>query len=222
MGESSLPDTLLTRLDELERQMRDLNQSAQTQYSSIKDGSLRILNEAGETVIDIGKTSDTNFGIIIYSPEGRQIFSAGRGVSAAPPGIVPLVVGGSAVVSGTSFRPGTTSASFTVIWTGTLFSIGPDVFWTVNIFPNSGNMDFRVRILEQGGGTATNVYLDTAITANGNRNGTFAIPTACLVPATGTDPLGRFYTLTFEAKRNSGASPVDIQPTSMPLNANFI
>ncbi len=223
MGETSLPDTLLTRLDELERQMRDLNQSAQTQYSSIKEGSLSILDAAGNTVIQVGKFGTSEYGIVIFTSEGRRVFAVGQGVlSAAPPGTVSMVVGTSAVVSGTSFRPGTASASFVNLWTGQFFSIGPDVSWAVTIFPNAGNMDFRVRIQEAGAGTPTNVYLDQNITVNGNRSASFAIPTACLIAGTGTDTIGRFFILTFEAKRNSGASPVDVQPTRMPFNANFV
>lgn len=223
MAETSLPQSLLTRLDDIERQLRDINQSAQTQYASIKDGTLTVLDAAGDTVIQIGKLTTGEYGISIYSSEGRKIYSVGQGItSAAPPGTVAMLPGTSAVTSGTSFRPGTASAAFTTLWTGMFFSIGPDVSWAATIFPNGGNMDFRVRIQEAGAGTPTNVFLDQNISANGNRSDNFTIPTACLIAGSGTDTVARFFILTFEAKRNSGASPVDIQPTRMPFNANFV
>ncbi len=222
MGESSLPDTLLTRLDEIERQQRDLNQSAQTQYSSIREGALTILDGDGNAIIRLGKLSDTAYGIVVVSGENRQVFAAGPGISTAPPGIVPMVVSTSAIVGGTSFRPGTNSASLTEIWKGEFFSVGPDVFWTVTIFPNAGNMDFRVTIQEEGGGPEQTVWNETGTTANSVRSATFAIPTSCLVPATGTDVLGRFFLIRMLAKKNSGPASVDIAIQRHPLNASFI
>ncbi len=221
MGEVSTEQTLLTQLAELERRVRDTEQSANTQYASIREGALTILDGDGNVVITLGKVATDKYGIVIYSLEGRQVFAAGPGLSPAPPDIVPMIALGQVSSAGT-FRPGTTSGTLTELWRGHFFSTAPDIFWPIVVAPNGSTMEIAVTI-QQEGGTEINVYSEAAITgATANRSGTFAIPTTCLVPGTGTDVLGRFFFFRYYARRTAGATTVDIGQQYPPTNAQFL
>lgn len=216
------PQDLLTMIDDLNRQVRDISTTAQTQYSSVKEGGITILDGDGNPVIFIGKAS-TSYGITIFTPENRALFSAGRDLSAAPPVTCVMFVGVSALKStATADRPGTTSGTLTEIWAGDFFSVGPDIFWSVIVAPNAQTMQFQVTIQEDAG-TEQVVYNETGITLLGSRSDTFTIPTSCLATGTGTDVLGRFFRLRYYARRSAGATgTVDVGLARHPLNANFV
>lgn len=189
-------------LDDLKKRVRDLEMAAR-----INSDRVRISTVDGY--------------MQIFSPEGRQVFAAGNLVSAAPPAYIGMTPTAIASVS-TSFRPGTTSASYAEIWVGDFFAVGPDIFWQAWVFPNGGNMDWKITIQEAATGIETDVFTEAGLTSNTTASGVFTIPTACLTPATDTGILGRFYRLRFLAKRNSGAAQVDIAMIGMPYNFDSV
>jgi hypothetical protein len=225
MPEVNHPDSNEGRLRDIERRLKSVETAPRAEYTSVQSGKTRYLDENGDAVISIGKLGATQWGILIESVEGRQVFALGRGISAAPPAYVQMYTAQGAIVSthGTP-NPGTVSSTLAELWHGSFFATGPDVFITAVAFPGSGQtMSVSFTIQEEGGGMETTVHSQTGITVSSNVTETFAIPTACLVPGTGVDPLGRFFTLRAYAARTAGSTDtVDLAFRRSPSNANFI
>jgi hypothetical protein len=173
---------------------------------------------SGTNPVIVGKLPDDTYGILIVNENGRVVQQSGTAGFVAPQQAIPMFPNGGASVS-TSFRPGTTSGSFTELWRGDFWSTAPDVSYDLVVFPNAGNMDWRIRVYEYGtpaNGTPTVAASGAGETANIERSGSFTIPSACLV--SGTDPVGRRMTIRVEAKRNSGSAQVDVAVAGPPIN----
>jgi hypothetical protein len=238
-----LPTTLESTLADLERRLQIMERTSRNALSSIRDGALTIQDAAGNPVVVIGKQADGTYGVRSLDASGRTLVSLGQvpggahGIQvanvngrvlfqvtsengqAAPYAFVPAITGVNDVISGgaSGFRPGTTNAAFTELWRADFYSVGPNVNYDFSFWAAASSMDWRILAFEETTGTPTVVASGTE-TTNVARQGTFSLPAACLIAGTGTDPVGRFMTLRLEAKKNSGASTVDVSQNAPYFN----
>jgi hypothetical protein len=197
-----------------------MESTSRLQSSSIKEGTLRLLDSAGNSIVVLGKQDDgASHGISVWNANGRSLMwvTSEQG-QRAPVSYAAATPNGSASVAG-SLRPGTSSASFFELWRADLYSIGSLVNYDITAFANGGNMDWRILAYEYYAGTPI-VVASGNETTNVQRTGAITIPSTCLNPGTGSDPAGRNLTLRVEAKKNSGASTVDIAMSAQFANYN--
>lgn len=176
----------------------------------------------GNELIRLGRLDDGTHGLLIKDLAGRTMFkvTAENGQTAPRVGL-PIYPNSQAYLTGqtvNAFRPGTNSATMFELWRTDFYSIGPIVSYDLIAFANGGNMTWRILCYEYGGGTPTVVVGPTVETTSVQRQGTFTIPAACLIPATGSDPAGRRMTMRIEAQLNSGAVTADIAVNAPPIN----
>ena len=208
MLDPSLPPNIAAVLRDYERRIRNLENSPQLTQASIKDGTLTVLDAAGNTVVMEGKIGSA-YGIKILNSNGRTIYQATNDGVVLPVQALPMTISG-------NIRPGTNSASFDELWRSDFYSVGSKVDYDFTAFPNAGNMDWIVYLYEKTTLPFTALTV-TSLAANTQYAGTLTINPSSLIAGTGTDPAGRYMTVRVQAKKNSGASTVDIA-----LNGNFV
>lgn len=71
MGNPILPDDLLARIADLERRIRQLEATSRLAVSSIKEGTLQILDANGIVRVKIGKDG-TDYGVKVYDAAGAN------------------------------------------------------------------------------------------------------------------------------------------------------
>jgi hypothetical protein len=207
MLDPSIPPSVAAVLRDQERRLRNLENSPQLTNSSVKDGSTKYLDAAGNTVVVEGKIGSA-YGIKITNSNGRVIYQATTDGTVLPTQALPMTISG-------NIRPGTTLATYDELWRSDFYSVGSKVDYDLTAYPNAGNMDFVIYLYERGTSPFT-AFSVTGLTVNTVYSGTLTINPSALIPSTGTDPAGRYMTVRVQAKRNSGASTVDIA-----LNGNF-
>ena len=204
----SLPPNIAAVLRDQDRRIRNLENSPNLTNSSIKDGTLAVLDSGGNTMVRLGKV-DSSYGIKVTTPTGAVVFEKLASGLTFPRQSLAMTISG-------NIRPGTTSAAYDELWRADFDSIGPSVNYDLTAFPNAGNMDFVILLYEKTTSPYT-AFTVTALTANTQYSGTLTLNSASFIAGTGTDPAGRHMTLRIQAKRNSGASTVDVA-----LNGNFV
>lgn len=212
MGEAVIPTDILYKIKTLEERIQVLESTSRLQTSSLRDGTLTLQDQTGTNLVYLGKQPDGTHGIAVLDQNGRILFkvTAESGQVAPFAFAVPIANGGVIASTANAFRPGTHFATFTELWRSDFFSVGDQVDYDIETFPNSGNMDWEIVCYEYGGGVPV-VVASGNDTATTQHQGTFTIPVAGLSPlATSTDVAGRFMTIRVLAKQNSGALSVDV------------
>lgn len=118
-------------------------------------------------------------------------------------------------LQGSNPRPETDQTSYSELWRGDFYATGTTVHYDFFIFPNTLTMSWRIRCYQLGA-TATTVVSETGQTIAAQKAGTFSLNDAGFVANTGTNPLGRYFTLRFEAKIDSGSGQVGIGIIAAP------
>lgn len=76
MPDPAVPESLMTRISDLERRLRALERSPQLTSSSIRDGTLSILDGDGTTTVEVGDS--TVLGMTVRNPDtGIESLTAG-------------------------------------------------------------------------------------------------------------------------------------------------
>lgn len=219
------------RLKAIELRLDLLERHNPLDNSSVRNGQITLQDANGVGIVVLGRQANGHHGIGLFDTNGQTLlYSTSEDGQTAPWGSIGVQPGGSALVSGTanSFRPGTNAATFTELWRADFYSTGQVVEFDFTVYPNAGNMDWQIKCY-QANGTPTVVgsYTPTGggsqswpqnETANTQRSGSFVIPAAGLV--SGTDPAGRRMTLRVEARKNSGATTIDVAVNAPFLNHN--
>lgn len=187
------------------------------------DYSSKYFDTNGVALVTVGQLGGGEVGIDIRNSAGR-ILQRVDNVNGqyAPFALIPLLPNGNNGISASStgaFRPGTTSASVTELWRADFWSVGNQIEYDLEMYPNSGNMSWQIQVYEYQGGTPITVATGTETTIV-QRQATFTIPTTCVTPdGTGVDDVaGRYLTVRVSALRNSGASTVDIAQNAPLFN----
>lgn len=170
----------------------------------------------GQELVRLGLLSDGSYGLLLHNAAGRTVLRVSNDGTFLPQIPIPMLPNpGASVGNGSTMRPGTTSGTFTELWRGDFWSVGPTIFYDLLAYANAGDIDWEILCYENGG-TPTVAVGPTNETSNMQRSGAFTIPTAGLV--SGTDPAGRPMTVRVLVRRNSGANAADMGVNAPCLN----
>ena len=106
-------------------------------------------------------------------------------------------------IQGSQPRPETDQSSYEELWRGDFYATGQTLHYDFFVFPNTYTMAYRIMCYELLA-TPTQVFEETGVTIAAQRSGTVDLTTAGMVSGTGTNPLGRYFTLRFHAKITAG------------------
>lgn len=204
----SIPPNIAAIIRDQERRIRNLENSPQLTQASIKEGTLTVLDGSSNPAVQLGKV-DGSYGIKVTTPSGAVVYEKLASGLTFPRQALAMTISG-------NVRPGTTSATYDELWRADFDSIGPSVSYDITAFANAGNMDLVILLYERTTSPYTALTI-SGIAANTQYSGTLTLNSASFIAGTGTDPAGRHMTLRVQAKRNSGASTVDVA-----LNGNFV
>jgi hypothetical protein len=208
------------RLKAIEARLDLLERRSLLDASSIKNGTLTLLDANGKSIVVLGLQGDGTHGISVTNANGRTLFKVTSEGGQSAPFVSLPGIGSQALASNTAngFRPGTTNATMTSLFAFDFWSVGPTISYDFVVFANAGNISWQISCRDFNGGTDQVVVGPNVETTNVERSGTFTIPAAALAPGTGTDPAGRRIRMDFLAQRNSGTSTADIALVSPPRN----
>jgi hypothetical protein len=213
-------EDLVDRITNLESRLKIQETTSRLQTSSLQDGTLTLQDANGLAVVTLGKQADGTHGIQVANVNGRTLFQVtSENGQTAPYDTLAAQSSVNALLSGSAaqgFRPGTNAGAFTELWRTDFYSNGAQVDYDLTAYANGGNMSWQIVAYEYGGGTPVAVASGTE-TTNVQRQGTFTISSASLVPGTGSDQAGRYLTIRVQGRLNSGATTADIV-----LNAPFV
>jgi hypothetical protein len=201
MTDPALPQTLLTEITDLKRRLAALERSPQLKSSSIKGGTLRVLDASGNPILEAGEISIdggtvTSDGLRISTPGGEPVLqvSANRGLT-LPAVVYPWR-------DSPNQATAITSAAWTTVYESRIESLHGDSLrsdWSVTL--DSGvSADIRVQI------TTGPVNTDTvAIAFATAATWTFALRWLHGL-GMGSGP----YVVRIEARRTAGAANVNV------------
>ena len=201
MTDPALPQSLITELSDLKRRLAALERSPQLKSSSIKGGTLKVLDSSWNSILEAGEIgvdgdTTTSAGLTITTPGGEDVFrvTADRGLT-LPSLVAPWI---DAPLTSTAV----TSASWTTVYESRIENLSGDALrsdWQVTL--DSGvSADVRVMI------TSGSVVTDTVSIAYATASSwTFAL--AWLhCKGLGTGP----YIVRVDVKRTAGAANVNV------------
>lgn len=95
----SLPPNIARYINDLERRIRNLENAAQLTNSSIKDGTLEVLDGSGNVRVRIGRQLDTTYGVQVFDTSGALVWRSETTTTAyvAPSAATASVTSGSFV-----------------------------------------------------------------------------------------------------------------------------
>lgn len=214
MTNPNLPDTLKSILDGFEQRIRRLESSPRLGNSSIKDGALRILDaddieraRFGRLDQDYDGDGDTDWGLALFTKEGRANLLVSEDGFVAPSQVTPL-----AQINGDTFftsLPDYDSA-------GRVDFIASSRDWTFDLWANyyPGNtMSFRF-LAAIIGDTPDTIYEQTGISTTGVQ----LTETLNLRELLADDVVGQAVTIRLELRLDSGPGPAALQFLTTPVN----
>lgn len=215
------PQDLGTELEDIKRRLKALETAPRAAFTSIKEGTLEIRDDADNLLVELGKI-DTVYGIRISSDTGQEILNInnvqGHDFPRMPVVLVPSPDGGGFFTTSKAAVV-TTSTSWKELYRGDFSSVGTTIRYDmiVQALTAGATLDWRIMIAEVGG-TLTQAASGTGTSTASQVASTFSIPAACLI--SGTDPRGRSMSIRVEAQRATGSGEVFAAPTSPFLNYN--
>lgn len=201
MTDPALPQTLLTEISDLKRRLAALERSPQLKSSSIKGGTLRVLDASGNPILEAGEINidggtATSDGLRISTPGGEPVLqvSANRGLT-LPAVVYPWRTDPNSYTA-------ITSASWTTVYESRIENLHGDALrsdWVVTL--DSG-VSADVRVLITNGSIVTDTVSVAFATAS---SWTFAL--RWLHGRTlGTGP----FVVRIDAKRTAGSANVNV------------
>lgn len=197
---------LQARVDELENN-RDL------QSASIRGGALRILDDAGQEVIRVGKQASGAYGITILTDGGFEVMKVDQSGFTRP--WVPIAVGfpggANAWPAGVGAFPNTGlgfhEARFSMVSRYITFKEAWD--------PQGGTMSWEILALNNTKSTQAVIYSQSSVTVSGDQ--TVTIDLEATLPD-GADSYGDELRLVWDVDRDAGGSDVLYRLDEPPVN----
>lgn len=188
------PDSIYKEIEDLKRRLRDLESSPQLSSSSVKEGSLKILDSSGNVVVTLGKLLNGNYGLqIVNGAGGLTTFLADSDSAALPPMPVPSRI---------DIPQTITSGTFVNLCTGEVERLAHDAVRVRSSWATDATATGEIRIANASAGTFTNAI---AIPANSSGIAEFHWLHGQTLSA------GPYY-FRVQARRTSGGGVMNVYP----------
>lgn len=222
---------------DIDRRLRALETAPVADHMSVRNGRLVVLdganNNSNAAVFGSDPTGSTaGIGIWIGTydagatpPAPRALMQVDSVNGWAKPGwpliMLPSPFGGGFYAGNPTNTPVvfTNSGTMTELYRCDFDSVGANISYDIVVQNLATTMDWQLQIAENTGGTLQTIASVTGFAGGSAQvNGTVAIPTSCLAPASGTNPRGRFLTMRLSARVATGAGNVTAAPTTQWRN----
>lgn len=216
-------DWLANKIKEFDDRLLALETQPVLNNASIDDGTTTLFDANGNAILILGKQANGHHGSRLQMPDGHLLaLTTAEDGQVFPRIPISLYPNGSALI-GNRMRPGTDQPTYTELWRGDFDCIGTLIDFDIFVFPNGGDMDWRILVYEYGAASnpVAGIAHELTNTQRGGPTATITIPATSLVTGTGTNPVGRSMTMRIEALLHPGGpTTADIAVNAPPINHN--
>lgn len=138
------------RFEDIERRIKELEVVPQTHHTTLTDGTLTIIDDAGRSRVMLGLLPDGNYGLETHDAAGRVMLKVSEVGASRPTFNLPTY-------ADISTWPTTTSASFLTIWQSSFMQLSADAVSVEFAVSAPVGTNAEVRLFWTGGALASAV-----------------------------------------------------------------